>query len=294
MFIIGKTYKRVELLQFIGSKQQQSGILWNKEGSDMVIITSGGRHGKNASYSDEPLGDGGWVYYGQGSEGNQNPYSAANSLLRNTDKKLLLFTTREVTSKEARDRGHFKKLYRFEGIFKTIDWKIEELKEGKRKGDKVVKFILQPFEDIDEINLPLQNPLENVVLEPDNFYNLRKKISAIKEKPKKGKIFVLTEYQDRSYQIKQYALLRAKGECENCGHQAPFVTSNNIPFLEVHHIFSLSDDGPDTAINVAAVCPNCHKEAHYGKHKESLKDKLSRKIADKENQIDNDTNFKSK
>jgi 5-methylcytosine-specific restriction protein A len=287
MFAIGSLYERNDLLKFIGSKQQQSGILWNKEGSDTVIITSGGRHGKNASYSDAALENGSWEYYGQGSKGDQNPNSAANSLLLNTDKKILLFTTREATSKEARERGHHKKLYRFEGIFKTIAWEIDEQKEGKRKGDKLVKFILRPFDDIiEEINLPVQDPLEDIVLEPQDFYKLRKKVANIKEKPKKEKLFVLTEYQDRSYQIKQYALLRAKGKCENCGHDAPFVNTNNIPFLEVHHIFSLSDEGPDTAINVAAICPNCHKEAHYGKQKENLKNTLSQKIANKERGLD--------
>lgn len=79
--------------------------------------------------------------------------------------------------------------------------------------------------------------------------------------------------------------MRAKGKCENCDNDAPFINADNIPFLEVHHIFSLSDDGPDHPINVAAVCPNCYKEAHYGKNKETLKDKLSNKILEKEKGI---------
>ncbi|MFC1652495.1 HNH endonuclease [Planctomycetota bacterium] len=35
-------------------------------------------------------------------------------------------------------------------------------------------------------------------------------------------------------------------------------------FLEVHHLFRLADDGPDIPDNVAAICPNCHRELHYG------------------------------
>jgi 5-methylcytosine-specific restriction protein A len=289
MFVIGNLYERPELLNFIGSKQRQSGIIWNKEGSDTIIITTGGRHTKRVSYSDSQQEDGNWIYTGQGETGDQNPYSFANSLLSNLEdnKKIMLFSTREPNAAEVRARGHHKKLYQFEGIFKVVDWKIETQIEGKRKGDKLIKYILQPIAETgEEVNLPLQDPLENILLDPREFYYLRQKINSKSEKPKKSKIIVLTEFRDRSIAVKEYALLRAKGKCENCGHDAPFVNSNNIPFLEVHHIFSLSDEGPDTAINVAAICPNCHKEAHYGKNKEVLKDKLSKKIAKKKDNIE--------
>ena len=39
---------------------------------------------------------------------------------------------------------------------------------------------------------------------------------------------------------------------------------NKEPFLEVHHVKSLSDGGEDTLDNVIALCPNCHREKHYG------------------------------
>jgi 5-methylcytosine-specific restriction protein A len=120
-------------------------------------------------------------------------------------------------------------------------------------------------------------------LEPSEFYNLRKKALKNSNKSSKPNRTVLTEYKTRSVEIKKYALLRANGQCENCVEDAPFLNSNNIPFLEVHHIFSLADDGPDHPINVAAICPNCHREAHYGKDKQTLKDKLAQKIIEKEN-----------
>jgi 5-methylcytosine-specific restriction protein A len=285
MFIIGQLYERSELLKFIGSKQPQSGILWNKEGSDTIIITTGGRHTKRVSYSDSLQADGSWIYTGQGEKGDQNPHSFANSLLTNLDKKILLFTTREPTAKEVRERGNNKKQYQFEGLFKTVEWKIETQTEGKRIGDKLVKYVLQPIEEIEELNLPIQDPLENILLEPSEFYNIRAKILSDTDKITKPNAVVLTEYKNRSIEVKKYALLRSNGKCENCEKDAPFVNSNNIPFLEVHHIFSLSDDGPDHPINVAAICPNCHREAHYGKEMQTLKDKLSQKIQVKESQF---------
>jgi 5-methylcytosine-specific restriction protein A len=37
-----------------------------------------------------------------------------------------------------------------------------------------------------------------------------------------------------------------------------------MPYLEVHHIKRLADKGSDTTTNSIAVCPNCHRELHYG------------------------------
>jgi 5-methylcytosine-specific restriction protein A len=60
-------------------------------------------------------------------------------------------------------------------------------------------------------------------------------------------------------------LRRANGLCENCCQPAPFKrSSDGRPFLEVHHRKRLADDGEDTVGNAMAVCPNCHREMHYG------------------------------
>ncbi len=60
-------------------------------------------------------------------------------------------------------------------------------------------------------------------------------------------------------------LCLAAGKCESCGKDAPFVrASNGTPFLEVHHVTPLADDGEDSVDNTRALCPNCHRKAHYG------------------------------
>ncbi|PMO04347.1 hypothetical protein BCT19_01295 [Vibrio splendidus] len=57
----------------------------------------------------------------------------------------------------------------------------------------------------------------------------------------------------------------AGGKCEYCEQPAPFLRKkDNSPYLEVHHIIHLSDDGPDCLDNTEALCPNCHRERHYG------------------------------
>ncbi len=49
----------------------------------------------------------------------------------------------------------------------------------------------------------------------------------------------------RSVWVKWYAWKRADGNCEGCGIPAPFLTPKNRPYLEVHHLHSMADGGPD-------------------------------------------------
>jgi 5-methylcytosine-specific restriction endonuclease McrA len=60
-------------------------------------------------------------------------------------------------------------------------------------------------------------------------------------------------------------LTRAAGTCERCNAPAPFLRrTDGTPYLEVHHIKLLADGGADTVENAVALCPNCHRRAHYG------------------------------
>ena len=67
-------------------------------------------------------------------------------------------------------------------------------------------------------------------------------------------------------------LKRANGRCELCGSDAPFnKVSDGSPYLEVHHWITLSEGGEDTIENAGALCPNCHKQAHFGQYQEHIK-----------------------
>lgn len=84
-------------------------------------------------------------------------------------------------------------------------------------------------------------------------------------KGKPDKIQTISYAFVRSPDVVAEALLRAKGFCERCGLAAPFQRkSNGSPYLEVHHKIPLSEDGTDTLENVLALCPNCHREVHFG------------------------------
>lgn len=55
---------------------------------------------------------------------------------------------------------------------------------------------------------------------------------------------------------------QAAGRCDLCGESAPFL-SRGEPFLEVHHVLPLAEEGPDVVENAVAVCPNCHRRLHH-------------------------------
>jgi len=79
--------------------------------------------------------------------------------------------------------------------------------------------------------------------------------------------------------VKAWVLQEANGKCECCGQPAPFVDPYGSPFLEVHHVRQLADGGADVISNAVAVCPNCHRELHYGSGAKTLAEKLYGKIS---------------
>lgn len=93
----------------------------------------------------------------------------------------------------------------------------------------------------------LQQQLADIPREPPSFY------------------YAQTKVFKRSPAVVAAVLLRAKGTCEKCRTNAPFLrAANNEPYLEVHHKVRLTDGGIDHPDNALALCPNCHRKAHFG------------------------------
>jgi 5-methylcytosine-specific restriction protein A len=80
---------------------------------------------------------------------------------------------------------------------------------------------------------------------------------------------VIAHVIKRDNRVRAHALKRAKGRCEYCRVQG-FRTTNGGFYVEAHHIIALCDSGRDTVDNVIALCPQHHRQAHYGKDAESL------------------------
>lgn len=87
----------------------------------------------------------------------------------------------------------------------------------------------------------------------------------------------VTQYE-RDARVKAWILKKAEGICECCNQQAPFNGPDGRPYLEVHHVRKLAEKGADSTENAVAVCPNCHRELHYGQNSKNLVEKLYEKI----------------
>lgn len=257
-FVLGREYPRPTLLEFVGSRQAQSGIIWGPRQPGAVVITSGGKHGRHAGYQDAPEVDGGWTYYGQGSAGDQDADSFANRLLKSGRRSVLLFSTREPKAAEIRATGSRAKLYRFEGTFVVASWNLYQEQSGPRRGHRVIRFDLKPAQPLLPDTLGAS---ELKLLAGASLTEIRSKLLAIGGTPS-TRTLSTAEYIARSELVRRYAHLRSNGACELCDAPAPFVCDSGLPFLEVHHLFRLADGGPDEPSNVAAICPNCHRAVH--------------------------------
>lgn len=83
--------------------------------------------------------------------------------------------------------------------------------------------------------------------------------------PKPAVRYVMTRVFVRNPYVVAEVLSRAGGRCEKCHSEAPFNSrSTGEPYLEVHHRIPLAEHGDDTVENAIALCPNCHRYAHYG------------------------------
>ncbi len=83
----------------------------------------------------------------------------------------------------------------------------------------------------------------------------------------------------RSPRVKGAVKRLAGGICELCDRPAPFMNRSGKPYLEVHHVIALEEDGPDHVSNAVAICPNCHRRCHYAADAADVVETLFAKVA---------------
>lgn len=117
------------------------------------------------------------------------------------------------------------------------------------------------YNTLDELNAHIYKQITKS--KSDSQEERRKRID--KANPKPVVISVKTTAYKRNADVIVEVLERAKGNCERCSNPAPFIReSDGTHYLEVHHKIPLSEGGEDTVENAIALCPNCHREMHYG------------------------------
>jgi 5-methylcytosine-specific restriction protein A len=75
---------------------------------------------------------------------------------------------------------------------------------------------------------------------------------------------------DRGAATRAAVRRRSRGKCEYCQAQGFRLPDGRI-YIESHHIVPLSEEGLDQLSNMIALCPNHHREAHYGQNRNELR-----------------------
>lgn len=87
----------------------------------------------------------------------------------------------------------------------------------------------------------------------------------------------ISEVYDRDPKVRQKALARSNGRCEFCGDTG-FKRPDGTSYLETHHVIPRSENGKDIVQNVAVLCPNHHREAHFGARAGEIREELLAKL----------------
>ena len=260
MFEVGQVYDRRRDIHGPYGGQWQSGISTPADQPFIFLFT--GESGEQYGYEDGWDENGVFLYTGEGQVGDME-FTRGNRAIRDhaaDGKDLHLF--------ESLGKGQG---YRYLGMFVCPTW---EYRPGiDLNGDErqvIVFHLVQPDEE-EEAALP---SLAGVSLDQLRQQALEASSQAQQSQPQQAKSL----YYKRSATIRKYVLARAGGVCESCGQPAPFLRKDGTQYLEPHHTRRISDGGPDHPRLVGAICPNCHREIHYGEDGEEKNQRLQKHL----------------
>lgn len=249
-FKVGKSYMSRELLIPIGKYDTRlGGIQLHESEGDIkeIVIKATLNDGK---YPNEWLSKGKLLkYYMKSISGVfKESYKDNAAIINSIDIPIHAFV-RESASDN---------LFKYYGIFKYLSH-ITEDDSGKW-------FTLESASNNSVLSThDINNALNQAVSKSkhDSPQVRRKRLLKAPRKPKKR--LVMTPVYDRNPDVIAEVLERAGSKCEKCLNEAPFKKrKDGMPYLEVHHIVRLADGGDDIVENAIALCPNCHRESHYG------------------------------
>lgn len=125
------------------------------------------------------------------------------------------------------------------------------------------------FSDEDEDESPVVVPQTLGTLAEVKIDNVKKLPKPAGQRAPDSTTATVVQYR-RDAAVRAWILNHARGVCECCKQDAPFKGSDGLPYLEVHHVRQLAACGSDTVSNTVAICPNCHRELHFGEKSQVL------------------------
>jgi 5-methylcytosine-specific restriction enzyme A len=267
-FTIDEVYKRSEIhLQYGG--QGQGGISTPADHNLILLFT--GESGEQYGYSDGWTDEGAFLYTGEGQIGDMEFVRGNRAILSHTanGNGLHLF--------EVLQKG----FVRYLGQMVCLGFHFRQGLDREEHSRQLIVFELAPASLTSENSESSKktSSTEATIIDLSLSFLRRKAIEHASESATAAERKIIVRV--RSVAIKLYALKRSNGICEGCDQPAPFFTANKQPYLEAHHIHRLADGGADHPNSVVALCPNCHRRAHYaedGKQFNDYLDKVAQKL----------------
>lgn len=267
-FEIGRLYKRREDIHLKYGGSWQNGISSSAVCPAIFLFT--GESGEQYGYRDGFDSANVFSYTGQGQLGDME-FKSGNRSIRDharDGRALYLFEDAGV-----------KGLKRYLGEFAMANYSVRRApdRDGQER-DVIVFHLIRVEASQDDPALDITASTEGLSIQEARKRALEACSGA---KGSAGTQAVRTLYE-RSKAVRDYVLMRANGVCEACTKEAPFIGKDGRAYLEAHHTLRLSDGGIDHPRNVAALCPTCHREVHYGLKGHELNSRLVALLAQKE------------
>ena len=155
----------------------------------------------------------------------------------------------------------------FSGIFRdvSIQHAVDFMSKDEQNFDQIIELLLYKQAVKNKTLQTLKDQESSELTTSQNSSSQERKARIKKASKKPFRQSVISYTYKRNPDIVAETLFRANGNCESCGNHGPFNrASDGSVYLEVHHIVPLSQDGEDSLNNVRALCPNCHRKAHFG------------------------------
>ena len=245
----GQIYNRRKDIHERFGGQQQGGIITPSNPTSPIFLITG-QEGEAHGYQDNVRPDGVFEYSGEGQSGNMQMIRGNRAVRDHAEEGRDILVFRKVAT-----GVQFQDQFVYEGFH------FREAPDTAGQARRAIIFELRPLSAV--------SPADDAAAVPRNadLSHLRAQaLAAAKAEP--GQTQRVATAFERSRIICTYVFARAKGRCEDCGAAAPFFRPNGTPYLEAHHIRRLTDGGPDDPRYMIALCPNCHRAAHYGADKE--------------------------
>ena len=263
MFEVGKIYNRRSDIHGVYKGQQYGGIATPANHPYVFIFTSDA--GEEFGYSDGFGPDGTFRYTGEGQVGDMQMAKGNLAIFEHQQNK------KEILLFESTTKG----FVRFVGVCSYIEHHIEQRPD--KNGQLRDAFIFH-LDVLPQPRLPgVENGKAPYLTKPTKSKSL-KQLRDIATAVTPNDVDVkeqVAHVRYRSEAIKLYAKKRANGICEGCRIGSPFETKAG-PYLEVHHLTRLADGGADCPENVIALCPTCHRRAHYSIDSKEFNERLLR------------------